>query len=97
MTNKLFSTKYDWEIIVGDIISHYGRDYQVVKIEIEKRTSPHDSRQKVRISNYLWLRPLSGTDNRIGIVNARGKIRLVKDRHWGRGDEYYRTWHEYQL
>ena len=97
MTNRLFSTKYNWEFAVGDIISHYGRDYQVMKIEVEKRVSPHDPEQKVRKSSYLWLRPLSGTDNRVAVVNIRGKITLVKVRPWGRGSEYYRTWHDYQL
>lgn len=97
MTNRLFSTKYNWEINVGDFISHYGRDYQVVKIQIEKKVSPHDLQQRVRRSNYLWLRPLSGTDNRVGIVTATGRISLVKNRRWGSNSEYYRTWHEYQL
>ena len=84
MLNKLFSIKYNWEISVGDIISHYGRDYQVMKIEKEKR--------KGYSTRYLYLKPLEGTENRIGTINVKGKISLVKDRPWGRGAEYYRTW-----
>jgi len=93
MSNRLFSTTYDWEISVGDVISHYGRDYQIMKIEKERKVSSRDPEQRVYTTHYLYLKPLEGTENRIGTINAKGKISLVKDRPWGRGGEYYRTWH----